>query len=391
VTAIGEAPTGVLPALEPLEVASGMIFGPRRSAVPEELRWNRPEKAGPRDLLEHMLLDALRRSPCVVAFSGGRDSSAVLAEAVRVARKHGLEDPIPHTVRFSHAPKTDELEWQQLVVRHLKLREWSEKVVTDELDALGDIATDFISRYGVHWPPNIHADQLLLEPAMGGALITGNGGDELLVPWLGHRVARLRRLRGLPDRQDLKALLFFSAPKWLMVERAIRKGQYRLPWLTSSAAREVQRQAALDTLRLKRSWAEELEFYLASRYIEVALPMTGAMASDAGVHLVEPFFEPCFIRAVCADAPPEGYPSRTAAMAKLFGDVLPARVVQRPTKATFTEVFCGPRMRDFARTWDGAGVDPELVEPELLREQWLSATPDFRSLILLQAAWVHGA
>ncbi|HEY2429742.1 MAG TPA: hypothetical protein VGI06_12480, partial [Acidimicrobiales bacterium] len=59
-----------------------------------------PARSDPRAALEAAILDGLRRPPCIVAFSGGRDSSAVLAVAVDAARRHGLAPPVPLTHVF---------------------------------------------------------------------------------------------------------------------------------------------------------------------------------------------------------------------------------------------------------------------------------------------------
>lgn len=388
-TVAGPPSAAQLPRLDPIELSAGVVFGKRRTPAPEDDRQAPPQE--PRPTLERILLGALRRSPCVVAFSGGRDSSAILAEATRVARAHGLDDPVPHTLRFADAPRADEEEWQELVIRHLGLSNWSKRAVTDELDALGPIALEVIRRYGVHWPPNVHTFQLLLEPARGGSLITGNGGDELFTPWVGHRIALLRQGKARPRRDDLRPLLLYLLPKSLLVRRSVRRGHYRLPWLETATARELQRTFAASSVRLERSWPEELEEYLESRYLEVGSGFTGAMAHDAGVDLVEPFFDPRYVRSVYRDAPAEGYGSRTAAMARLFGDLLPARLPSRSTKAVFTEAFAGPRTRRFAEAWTGAGVDPALVDAAALRSVWLSPLVDIRSLVPLQAAWLASA
>ncbi|HEX8959452.1 MAG TPA: asparagine synthase-related protein [Solirubrobacterales bacterium] len=374
-----------IPQLEPLEVSSGMVFGRRRTPSGEV---DREPGGDPRSVLERILLEALRRPPCIVAFSGGRDSSAILAEAVRVARAHGLEDPVPCTLRFGDAPRTAEEEWQELVIGHLRLGSWSRREVTDELDALGPIATDVLRRHGVHWPPNIHTFGLMFEVAAGGSLVTGNGGDELFSPWAGHRVALLRRGRALPRRADLRPLARALLPASLLARLSARRGRLRLPWLTPAATDRLSRTYATSLAGIERSWAEALEDYLDSRYLELGLAITGAMARDAGVALVEPFFDSRYVRSVGADAPPEGYASRGAAMARHFGDLLPPRVVGRATKAVFTEVFSGPETRRFAAEWDGSGVDLSLVDPEALREAWLAPVPDLRSLVPLQAAWL---
>jgi asparagine synthase (glutamine-hydrolysing) len=371
--------------LDPLEIGSGVVFGWRREAAEQlDRRW---PVGSPRQVLEGILLEALRRPPCLVAFSGGRDSSAVLAEATRVARAHGLEDPVPHTMRFAEAPRTAEDEWQELTVRHLGLGSWSRRELTDELDALGPIATDVIRHHGLHWPPNLHAFQVLLEPAAGGSLITGNGGDELFGAWAGHRLALLWRGRARPRRGDVRLLIRHLLPSAALAEWWVRRGRLGLSWLRPAAAREVARGLAVDSARIERSWAAELDGYLRSRYVELLVAASEAMARRARVHLVQPFLDPAYVRAVCADAPREGFQSRTAAVQRHFGDLLPPGLVARSHKAIFSEVFFGPRMRAFAQSWSGAGLDTSLVAGEALRAEWLSPKPQFCSLVPLQAAW----
>ena len=236
-----------LPVLDPLEVSSGVVLGSRHEPDPG-LDAQRPS-AGPRETLEGLLLEALRRPPCVVAFSGGRDSSAMLAEVTRVARAHGLEDPVAHTLRFGDHPRTSEDEWQELVIGHLGLESWSRRTVTDELDALGPIALDVIRRYGIHWPPNVHTFKLLLEPATGGSLVTGNGGDELFSPWNGHRISLLRRRKVRPDRYDVKPLLLHLLPKEVFIRRSLQ------PWpLPAALAGAGGRARARAHARLDVRW-----------------------------------------------------------------------------------------------------------------------------------------
>ena len=54
------------------------------------------------------MLRALRRPPCLVSFSGGLDSSALLAVATAVARREGLDDPVPATLVVPGSPESDE-------------------------------------------------------------------------------------------------------------------------------------------------------------------------------------------------------------------------------------------------------------------------------------------
>jgi hypothetical protein len=75
--------------------------------------------AGPVQVLERLLLEALLEPPCIIGFSGGRDSSALLAVAVQVARREGLDLPVPVTKTYPDVPATDETDWQELVIRWL--------------------------------------------------------------------------------------------------------------------------------------------------------------------------------------------------------------------------------------------------------------------------------
>src|SRR5580704_11246647 len=64
-----------------METACGWVTGGSSGSVPGGAVLSRSPLEG----LENAILPALVRAPCVVEFSGGRDSSVVLAVACRVA------------------------------------------------------------------------------------------------------------------------------------------------------------------------------------------------------------------------------------------------------------------------------------------------------------------
>ena len=66
-------------------------------------------------------------------------------------------------------------------------------------------------------------------------------------------------------------------------------------------------------------------------------------------------------------------------------------MLARSGKANFAVAYFRKHTREFARRWDGIGLDAELVEPELLRRTWLDWIPDPRSALALQAAWLSSA
>ena len=91
--------------LSPLELASGLVFddGGPSAELPSPAPGVTPVQ-----VLEQTILAALLRPPCLVSFSGGRDSSGILAVATSLARREGLPLPIPATHRFPEADGTDE-------------------------------------------------------------------------------------------------------------------------------------------------------------------------------------------------------------------------------------------------------------------------------------------
>jgi asparagine synthase len=170
---------GSAPGLSRWELATGLALGANGSApaVPTHVAGD------PCEVLGDVLAPLLEARPCAVSFSGGRDSSAVLAVATATARSRGLPDPIPVTLRFPGVESTEESDWQDLVVRRLGLREWERITIGDELDLLGPVARDGLRRHGLLWPPNAHVHVPILDYARGGTVLTGWDGDGLFGDW----------------------------------------------------------------------------------------------------------------------------------------------------------------------------------------------------------------
>ena len=158
------APTHGGVSLRPLDIASGVPLGldHRAGPLPGRRRAESPVAA-----IEAVLRAALARPPCLVSFSGGRDSSALLAVAVHVARRDGLALPIPATLRFPGDAAADEDSWQTMVVGHLGLTEWVRIEITGGLDAVGPVAAKVLGRHGLVWPFNTHFHLPIIEAARG--------------------------------------------------------------------------------------------------------------------------------------------------------------------------------------------------------------------------------
>jgi hypothetical protein len=372
--------------MSPIEVALGYLFGHDGVLPPPEL-----PHVDPRRALELAVLPALERPPCGVAFSGGRDSSLVLAVAVHVARREGLPEPIPITRVFPDVSESDEQLWQERVVRHLDVRDWHRVTVHDELDVLGPHATAHLREHGIVWPPTIAGDTPLLEPIHHGSLIDGEGGDDVL-GWAAHRIAPLARLlrspRPLRRRRAISAAGSL-APAGLRMRHVRRRFQGQpTPWLRPVARDQLVEMFA----QLERS--RPLAFMKSVRMVpRRRSQVLGArnrriLAARADVELTSPLLHPEVVHALARDGGRLGRGDRTAVLRAMAADLLPDDVVSRSGKASFTRCYMGRPTQEFAAAWTGVGVDPELVDLDELRRTWLSAAPIAPTAALLQAAWL---
>lgn len=369
--------------MQGIELATGLVIGVDRTRAPL-----RPTPVTPAELpgvLEQTLVPALQRAPCVVAFSGGRDSAGVLAAATSAARRHGLPLPIPASYRFTGIQAVDESAWQDSVVRHLGLEDWVRVGVTDELDLVGPVAGPLLRRFGPLWPPNSHFGGLLVPYARGGTIVTGVGGDELLEPGA-HVVARLLVGRRRPLRRDLRAVAAAVAPRPLRVWRA-RRHVEPLPWLTPDAVvvhGRARAQGSLEPLWWGQSVTDE--WWRSRQRLAMCASIAAACGDDVTVE--HPFMDPAFLSAVAGALWRLGFPSRAAAMDLLFAEALPQGVRHRSDKAAFYAPFVNRYSRAFIDSWDGTGVDDTLVNASALRACWNQDRVDARSYPLLQATWL---
>lgn len=346
-----------------------------------------PSRRRARDTLAEALLLALLRPPCLVSFSGGRDSSAVLALATATAREHGLDPPVPVTLRFPHAPTTVESEWQEAVVAHLRLRHWEVIVLGDELDHLGDVARRGLRRHGLLWPANAHFHAPVFARATGGSVLTGLDGDGLLGWDWAPRRAALAQPGPVHARDVLRAGLAI-APAPIRAARYRRRPSLPLSWLRAAAAAQMAAELARDAAGEPIRWDRRVAWYARRRYLRLGVHSLGLLAAEHDVRVVHPLLDPGFLAAFAAEGGRGGVGDAPSALRHLCGDLLPEAVLTRRTKAEFGAIFWGPRARAFAADWDGTGADRELVDAEALRAVWAQVNPPLNAATVMQAAWL---
>jgi hypothetical protein len=326
--------TPASPVLTPLELASGLVLGftPRPEAEGSSAH------RSPREALECAILPALLRPPCLISFSGGRGSSAVLALAVELARREGLEPPVPATWRLAGRTAVEETARQERLIVRLGVTEWLRLEFDDELDLVGPVATAALRRQGFLWPAHGHCWVPLIEWASGGSLLTG----------LGHASA-------------------FGEP-------ALRFRDLRpLPWLVPAVEAEVRLRSTADAALRRRAEEHQARWWLRLRQTELALDVLRRLASEQRVVLCSPLVDAAFTTA----------PARLRAAERL-DDVFSAESV-RPIRRPSPAPLWGSHSIRLAASWEGEGVDPELVDVPSLRREWSRPRPDPRTFLLLQS------
>jgi asparagine synthetase B (glutamine-hydrolysing) len=340
--------------------------------------------------LESILLPALQTDPCIIGFSGGRDSSALLAVAIKLARRLGFPDPVPVTNRYPGIPEADENAWQEVVIRHLDVKEWARRDISTELDLLGPNAQQSLEQFGVLWPATLHNRAHTISVARGGCYIDGEGGDEILGEFRVTPIAQLLHRERRVNRDALRKSL-----------RALSPGLVRLPyerrriganndraWLRPGAAAWYLQTTAADEAHVPLHYARAVRRVATRRAVKVAITNLDAMGRTLDVQYLHPLLDPRFITALVQSAPALGYTSRTAAMRALFHDVLPDAILSRDQKAYFNHAFVQDHTRTFLDVWDGTGLDDELIDADVLRSLWKEPRIHGGTFHLIHAAWM---
>lgn len=369
--------------LTPLEIASGLVFG-TEDVSRDELNDASPSA---RAALEAAVLPALRRPPCVVSFSGGLDSSVVLAVAVHVARREGLPLPIPATLRFPGVEEADESAWQASVIDAARIIDWEQLTIRDELSVVGPVATNALREHGLLWPFNAYVHVPIFDLAHGGSVLTGFGGDELFLGSRWTRLAAVRAREASPRLRDLRRAALALAPRSLRRRVLAGRCPIELPWLRpearTSLAREWASEAASEPVRVlaRAMWRSTL------RSLRMASRSLGLLAGARDVQVIHPLTTPSVVASFAAQ-PLAATAARGNRLRDVAEDLLPLDLFHRRTKASFNTAFWRDDARTLAATWDGEGVDLSLVDPELLRMTWAAPVPDGRSFTALQSAWL---
>jgi len=314
----------------------------------------------------------------------------VLASATALARREGHALPVPVTRVYPDLPDTDESDWQRAVIDHLGLTEWVRlELRHGESDLVGPTARDALETRGVLWPPALQTHGVVFEQLRGGSLLTGEGGDAVLGSRRVTPLAALRRGRR-PDRALVKHSVFAVLPRRARqrVARRMMRTSVQHRWLRPAAFERHVRLLAADATAEPLDYAAATWSITRQRSFATISHNHAAAAAEYGIRASDPLLDHRFVAALARAGGRTGYLGRTGTMHALFSDVLPPEVLGRTTKASFNHAHAGAATREFARAWDGSGVDDELVDVEGLRRVWLSDEPTMATGVLLHSAWL---
>lgn len=354
-----------------LEIASGMVLG---AAPGADLR-TPTHGESPLAALDRVILPALLRPPCLVSFSGGMDSSFVLAVATITARRHGLPAPIPVSWHFVDAPLAGESGWQQRVLVELGLVDRLVLQAGDDLDFVGPVASRMLHQHGVLYPANLHLHVPLLEQATGGSLLTGLGGDQALSSWAGGRRTLLSRVR---------RVLPVELRMWLRRHRGYEPGS----WLHRDVSRALLRRRLLEAKVRPASPFERLQWRMCRRSLVMAAQNLQAIGAEHAVGVVNPLLDRGFHAALGRMVSAPGPLSRAQLLSMAAGDDLPSVAWEYRPKATFAQVFLRHHTQVFLQNWRGVGIPESLVDATALRAEWSTWPIATTSATLLQSLWL---
>jgi hypothetical protein len=364
-----------------VELALGVPLG----VMPEALVLP-PCKLSPRAELERIIDGHFATGRQVfVCFSGGRDSSAVLALAVNVARRRGDPLPIPVTLRFPNHPESDESQWQDMVIEHLELGEWI-VIERPDADVLDPTIALLLQEHGLFYPSQIGSYLPIVAAAADGVVLTGEGGDESFGGWQFRPVAHPFAWGPLSAAKSGAVATITHGPAAL--KRWYRRRSRPHPWLTDAGRNAVD--SALDTAAETEpiAWRRYLAWAFARRSWHLAQHTLDTVGHTSGCSVAHPLSEPTLLAALSSAWSWRGPADRTDVMEAVVGDLLPHEVIERDDKAVLAAVFIGARSRAFIEQWDGTGVDQEWVDTRALRDVWARKYPFAGSFNLLHQAWL---
>ncbi len=329
-------------------------------------------------------------STLFVGFSGGRESAVALAFCVDYARRHGLADPVPVTLRHPALDTADDLEAQERIIAHLGVHDWVRVPSSEELDLIGPMAAPLLRQVGVFWPFAAYTMAPLFEQAKGSTFVLHTGIMDFFSFWRWAPLAGVLAGHRRPTAQDFALALATVMPVPIRAWLARRRGiPAPMPWMRPHAERRALesftgRRASVP-IRFDRAVMTEITH----RCFSGGYASFQAIGHALGTSVISPLYEYETLAAVARAGGWRGFGNRQETLKRFAGHLLPPGSLAGRPGADRNPLLFGERSRAFAANWSGEGFDTELIDVQALRQTWLSPRPDARTGGLLQYAWLR--
>jgi hypothetical protein len=277
---------------------------------------------------------------------------------------------------------------QERVIAHLGLADW-ERVEPEELDLVGPVAGEVLQQIGPMWPPHAYVMAPLLKAARGGVFVLLTGVGDFFAWWRWAPLAGVLAGHRRPTARDARLLAAMLLPASVRVGAARRRGSPPpMPWLRPAAERE-----ALGLLRARRADVpmrcdRAMTTQITHRCFTGAAGTFRALGEALGTNTDQPLSRPGVVESLAGAVGWRGPASLGEMLRWLAGDLLPPDLLGLRPSPDPTAVFFGEASREFVANWTGEGLDESFIDVEMLRQTWLTGSPDPRTACLLQYAWL---
>lgn len=371
-------------AMTSLDVACGMPLGRNDRKHAPALRHLSLD-----DFAERLFSCCFGRGPCYIPFSGGRESSMLIAIGTRYARRHGYRDPVPITLRSPDLGSAEQIRLQERVIAHVGLTDWERVELKENLDLIGEVAARTLLRTGPLWPPNAYMMVPLLEAARDGVFVLVTGFSDFFSYWCWAPLSSLLAGHRRPAPRDVALLGAMLMPAPMRARMARRRGvPPPMPWLRAPAEQRALAMMARRQAEVPVHFDRAMRTQVTHRCFDTAARTIRGLGEAFGTTTDLPLCRPEVVASLSSAGGWRGFDGLTDLLQRLCGDLLPAGALAARSGPDLTRMFFGERTREFAASWDGGGLDESLVDPEMLRRNWLSDRPDSRTACLLQHAWL---
>jgi hypothetical protein len=161
-----------------------------------------------------------------------------------------------------------------------------------------------------------------------------------------------------------------------------------LPWLQPDALAEVNDALRRENAGEPARWGRWVHWYARRRFVLMADEHMARLGRSKDVSMGYFFRDERFLAALARHKAIVGIGDRTAMMRELFGDLLPARSIERGAKALAIDIQWSERTRNFIDRMDTSLLPDHVDGPAL--QDFLRRPHPSEAALIVQWLWLAG-